>query len=54
MSLIHTCGLNGFSPFDYLMALTGNPQAVEADPGRWLPWNYQETLAGAIPDAISA
>jgi hypothetical protein len=54
MSLIHTCRLNGFNPFDYLMALTGNPQGVAADPARWLPWNYQETLAAALPQAISA
>lgn len=40
MSLIHTCQLNGVNPFDYLMALHHNAQAVRADPSAWLPWNY--------------
>jgi len=40
MSLIHTAELNGVNPFDYLVALLRNPEAVEANPAAWLPWNY--------------
>jgi hypothetical protein len=44
MSLIHTCALNKVNPFDYLMSLIENVQAVEKDPHRWLPWNYRTSL----------
>lgn len=40
MSLIHTCRRNGANPFDYLLALARNPEAVAAQPSDWLPWNY--------------
>ncbi len=40
MSLIHTCQLHGVNPFDYLMALHHNAEAVRTDPSAWLPWNY--------------
>ena len=42
MSLIHTCALNHVNPSEYLVALLRNPQAVEAAPGRWMPWNFRE------------
>lgn len=45
MSLIHTCALNGINPFDYLMALHRNSEAVRAAPSQWFPWNYQQALA---------
>ncbi len=55
MSLIHTAELNGVAPFDYLVALLRRADAVRANPGEWLPWNYQATLArytaGAGPPA---
>ncbi|HUF63207.1 MAG TPA: IS66 family transposase [Verrucomicrobiales bacterium] len=55
MSLIHTCRLNRVNPHHYLTALVGNASAVEADPARWLPWNYKEPLAAASPpQALSA
>lgn len=44
MSLIHTCRLNGTNPFDYLSALQRHAAAVLENPGRWLPWNYSQTV----------
>ena len=43
MSLIHTCRLNGVNPFDYLMAIARNGDAIAAAPENWLPWNYPKT-----------
>ncbi len=45
MSVIETCRANQANPFDNLVAVARNQEAVKADPGRWMPWNYQETLA---------
>jgi transposase len=49
MSLIHTCELGRVNPFDYLVELLRNPEAVARAPGVWLPWNYM--LARASPAA---
>ncbi|MEP7247142.1 MAG: IS66 family transposase [Gammaproteobacteria bacterium] len=55
MSLIHTAELNDVAPFDYLVALLRHADAVSANPGNWMPWNYTTTLArytsGADPPA---
>jgi hypothetical protein len=40
MSLIHTCRLNGVSPYDYLLSLAKHPEQIKAQPKQWLPWNY--------------
>lgn len=40
MSLIHTCALEGCNPFEYLMALQKDPEAVIKNPAAWFPWNY--------------
>ena len=45
MSLIHTAELCGVNPFDYLVALQRNAEAVADSPARWMPWNYTEALA---------
>jgi transposase len=45
MSLIHTCELGGGNPFDYLNQIERHAEEVSADPERWMPWNYQATLA---------
>jgi len=45
MSLIATCQLSGANPFDYLTELQRNAAALEAQPERWMPWNYRQTLA---------
>jgi hypothetical protein len=44
MSLIHTCRLNGVNPFDYLTTLQRHSSGVKANPGQWLPWNYNQTI----------
>ncbi len=46
MTVIETCRANGVNPFDYMMAVVRNPEAVRADPGRWMPWNYDQTTVG--------
>ena len=46
MSLIHTAELNGANPFDYIVELQRNADEVAQNPGAWMPWNYQVTLAG--------
>jgi hypothetical protein len=50
MTLIHTAVLHGANPFDYLTAVLTHAHEVRNAPERWLPWNYQTTLAG-LPEA---
>jgi len=45
MTLIHTCALYGANPFDYLTELQRHTAELARTPGKWLPWNYRETLA---------
>ena len=45
MSLIHTAELCGTYPFDYLTVLLRQSGEWEAEPSRWMPWNYRATLA---------
>ena len=49
MSLIATCKLMGVNPFAYLTALLRHPDKILESPSRWMPWNYQHTLAGLPP-----
>ena len=44
MSLIYSCELAGVSALDYLNQLQLHAGDVAAQPDRWLPWNYGETL----------
>ncbi|MSU36846.1 MAG: hypothetical protein EXS36_17465 [Pedosphaera sp.] len=44
MSVIQTCVANLSNPFDYMVAVVKNRHAVKDDPGRWMPWNYKDTL----------
>jgi hypothetical protein len=44
MTLIHTCYFAGVDPLHYLTELQRHAQQVQADPSRWLPWNYLEQL----------
>jgi transposase len=46
MSLIHTCELCEANPFDYLTELERHAAELAANPQRWMPWNYRETLEG--------
>ncbi|HEN47296.1 MAG TPA: IS66 family transposase [Mizugakiibacter sp.] len=50
MSLIYTCQLCMANPFDYLTELYRNAEDVAANPDRWLPWNYHETLVSVPAD----
>jgi transposase len=50
MSLIHTAELNRQNPFDYLVAVQRHTDEVAADPGEWMPWNYQATIARLAPE----
>lgn len=52
MSLVQTCRGNGVNPFDYMMAVIRNAATAKADPGHWMPWNYQTPRDE--PSAISA
>jgi transposase len=45
MSLIHTCELGKVNPFHYLNELERHAAEASAEPGRWMPWNYRQTLA---------
>jgi hypothetical protein len=56
MSLIHTAELCSADPFEFLVALQRHPDSVAQNPGAWMPWNYQETLArlSAAPDPPSS
>lgn len=49
MSLIHTAELAGANVWEYLVALLRNRKRLAAEPERWMPWNYQETLAALVP-----
>jgi len=44
-SLIATCLQAGGNAVEYLVALQAHRHQVFADPGAWLPWTYQATLA---------
>jgi len=46
MSLIYTCELCGANPLDYLTELERHADQLAANPQRWMPWNYRETLEG--------
>ena len=45
MTLIHTCELEGVNSFDYLVAVQRHTELVEANPSRWMPWNFRDALA---------
>jgi transposase len=44
MSLIYTAELNEVAPFEYLAALLQHADQVRANPGDWMPWNYQSAV----------
>jgi len=49
MSLIHTCELNGVNAFVYLTELQRHPAEIRANPGQWMPWNYDAQQAPRPP-----
>lgn len=44
MSLIETCRRAKANPFDYLTRIQENAIDVINHPGKWLPWNYKDTI----------
>ncbi len=44
MSVIQTCLANGANPFDYMLTVVRQAKEVKADPARWMPWNYNQSL----------
>lgn len=49
MTVIETARANRVNPFDYLLALVRNQDAVRTDPGSWMPWNYLQAQESAAP-----
>jgi transposase len=45
MSIIHTCYLAKINPMDYMIKLQEYDSMMRQDPEKWMPWNYQETIA---------
>ena len=54
MSLIYTCQLCAANPLDYLTELQRHAEELAAEPQRWMPWNYRETLDGVPMSAEAA
>lgn len=54
MSLIYTCQLCDANPLDYLTELQRHAEELAAEPQRWMPWNYRETLDGVPMSAEAA
>ena len=46
-SIIYTCMLSSINPLNYLIALQEHKNQIVKEPERWLPWNYQATLAAS-------
>lgn len=44
MSVMQTCEEAKVSPIHYLNTICGYRDAVAANPGAWLPWNYEQNL----------
>lgn len=44
-SIIATCASEGVNVLEYLNAIQSNQEAVKANPGQWLPWNYLNNTA---------
>jgi transposase len=44
LSVIRTCTINGHDPVRYLTALGSSPSRARANPGAWLPWNYEKQI----------
>ncbi len=49
MSMIHTCNLMGVNAFKYITVLLRNADKLAADPDRWMPWNFEQTLLQLPP-----
>jgi transposase len=54
MSVIHTTVLCGENPWEYLVEIQKNREAVKRDPGAWMPWNFRQAIGAAGESQISA
>jgi len=52
MSIIHTCSLARINPMDYMIKLQEYKSRIKQEPEKWMPWNYQETVAQIESQAI--
>jgi transposase len=43
---LYSAAQNDVNPYEYMHAVLKHKQAVIQNPAQWLPWNFQETLAG--------
>jgi len=50
-SVIYTCVMAGVNPLTYLTTLQEYKNQVVKEPGRWLPWNYQDNLSFPLSSA---
>jgi transposase len=46
---LYSAAQNDVNPYQYIKAVLDNKEAVIKDPDKWLPWNFQKTLAGLEP-----
>jgi hypothetical protein len=46
---LYSAAQNDLNPYEYMKTVLDNKEAVLKNPGQWLPWNYQATLAGLDP-----
>ena len=53
MSIIHTCSLARINPIDYMIKLQEYKSGMKLDPEKWLPWNYQGTVAQIESQAVN-
>ncbi len=44
-SIIYTCVLSDINPLHYLIALQEYKNLIVKEPEKWLPWNYQDSIA---------
>ena len=51
MSLIHTCRLCDANSFDYMTELQRHAGELAANPARWMPWNYRDTLTRCMAES---
>lgn len=46
---LYSAAQNDVNPYQYIKAILDNKEAVIKAPDKWLPWNFQKTLAGLEP-----
>jgi transposase len=54
MSVIHTTVLCGENPWEYLVEIQRNREAVKLNPGAWMPWNFRQAIHANGDSKMSA